>query len=67
MSASGLDEAADRLTAADSAVLGDADDRVGVDADESPEKLPPKAWVTLVGFALFVIAFGTCASTFMFN
>ncbi|WP_146120011.1 hypothetical protein [Leucobacter massiliensis] len=36
-------------------------------ADEGPESVPPKAWVTLVLFAAFVVAFGTCASTFMFD
>lgn len=34
---------------------------------ESPEKLPGTAWVTLVGFAAFVVLFGTCASAFMFR
>lgn len=43
------------------------DEGVAGDADEAPQDLPPKAWVTLVLFAAFVIAFGTCASTFMFN
>lgn len=43
------------------------DERVASDVDESPQDVPPKAWVTLVLFAAFVIAFGTCASTFMFN
>ncbi|WP_162903881.1 hypothetical protein [Leucobacter sp. wl10] len=37
------------------------------DAEESPQSLPPKAWVTLVLFAAFVLAFGSCASLFMFN
>ncbi|WP_460946377.1 hypothetical protein [Okibacterium endophyticum] len=36
-------------------------------ADESPQNLPPMAWVTLIGFAAFVVLFGTCANTFMFN
>ena len=35
--------------------------------DISPENVPPKAWVTLVGFAAFVVFFGTCAFTYMFN
>lgn len=35
--------------------------------DESPQHLPPTAWATLIGFAAFVVLFGTCASTFMFN
>lgn len=35
--------------------------------DESPEKLPATAWVTLVLFAGFVVLFGTCAATYMFN
>lgn len=34
---------------------------------EHPEKLPMGTWVTLSMFAVFVIAFGTCASTFLFN
>lgn len=37
------------------------------DTEESPEHLPPKAWVTLIMFAGFVIAFGTCASVFLFD
>lgn len=36
-------------------------------ADEHPEHVPVNAWVTMGIFAVFVIAFGTCASTFMFN
>lgn len=35
--------------------------------DDNPEQVPAKAWVTMAIFAVFVIAFGTCASTFMFN
>lgn len=35
--------------------------------DGSPEKLPKSMWITLVGFAAFVVLFGTCASNFMFN
>ncbi len=35
--------------------------------DGSPENVPPKAWVSLVGFAAFVVLFGTCAFTYMFN
>ena len=35
--------------------------------DETPDKVPPKAWVTLGLFAGFVILFFTCATTFMFN
>lgn len=50
-----------------SSPLEQSEDRLESEVDDSPEKVPPKAWVTLVGFALFVIAFGTCASTFMFN
>lgn len=37
------------------------------EAEESPEQVPPKAWVTMLLFAGFVIAFGSCASMFMFN
>lgn len=36
-------------------------------SEEAPEKVPPKAWVTLTIFAGFVILFFTCATTFMFN
>lgn len=39
----------------------------GNDAEGSPERVPPKAWVTLILFAAFVTLFGTCASTFMFR
>ncbi|MGP9603724.1 hypothetical protein ACT3SY_13015 [Brachybacterium sp. AOP42-E1-35] len=35
--------------------------------DESPQNLPPMAWVTLIGFAAFFVLFFTCANTFMFN
>ncbi|SJN10820.1 hypothetical protein FM113_10210 [Leucobacter sp. 7(1)] len=35
--------------------------------EEGPEKLPMNTWVTLGLFAAFVVAFGTCASSFMFN
>lgn len=35
--------------------------------DESPEKLPSSAWASLVIFAAFVVLFGTCAATYMFN
>lgn len=35
--------------------------------EELPENVPANAWVTMGLFAAFVIAFGTCASTFMFN
>ncbi|GAA1629091.1 hypothetical protein [Leucobacter chromiireducens] len=35
--------------------------------DDGPEKLPMNTWVTLGLFAAFVVAFGTCASSFMFN
>lgn len=40
---------------------------VGNDVDDNPEHVPVNAWVTMGIFAVFVIAFGTCASTFMFN
>jgi hypothetical protein len=43
------------------------DERIANGSEESPQDLPPKAWVTLVLFAAFVVAFGTCASTFIFN
>lgn len=35
--------------------------------DDSPENLPTSAWITLVGFAAFVVLFGTCAANWMFN
>ncbi|MGO1544363.1 MAG: hypothetical protein ACTHXA_08480 [Gulosibacter sp.] len=35
--------------------------------DEQPEDLAPRHWVTLSMFALFVVLFGTCATTFLFN
>lgn len=38
-----------------------------VQPDETPDKVPPKAWVTLGLFAAFVVLFFTCANTFMFN
>lgn len=49
--------------AQDAAPAGDAD----VVLDDNPENVPTNAWVTMGLFAAFVIAFGTCASTFMFN
>lgn len=36
-------------------------------AEEGPTKLPLMAWVSLIGFAAFVVAFGTCAANWMFN
>lgn len=36
-------------------------------AEDEPTSVPRMAWVSLVGFAIFVIAFGTCASNWMFN
>ncbi|MGO1539236.1 MAG: hypothetical protein ACTHZ9_08135 [Leucobacter sp.] len=42
-------------------------DQVTQSGDESPENLPPKAWVTLVMFAGFVVLFGTCANFFLFD
>ena len=35
--------------------------------DDGPQSVPPRIWVTLVGFAAFVILFGTCAAQWMFN
>ncbi|WP_298041053.1 hypothetical protein [uncultured Microbacterium sp.] len=35
--------------------------------EESPEKLPPSTWLTLLVFAAFVVGFGTCASTYLFR
>ncbi|KIP52805.1 hypothetical protein [Leucobacter komagatae] len=52
------------------APAGEADSDAAVDAtvgDDNPENVPAKAWVTMGIFAVFVIAFGTCASNFMFN
>lgn len=34
---------------------------------QSPETLPPKAWVSLVLFAGFVVAFSSCAGFFLFR
>ena len=42
-----------------------ADD--GRAADAGPQSVPPRIWVTLVGFAAFVILFGTCAANWMFG
>lgn len=53
---------ADPQTAAVTGAAG-AEDVV----DEGPENLPMNTWVTLGLFAAFVVLFGTCASTFMFN
>lgn len=36
-------------------------------AEDEPTKLPVMAWVSLIGFAAFVVAFGTCAANWMFN
>lgn len=36
-------------------------------AEDEPEVLPKNAWVTLGLFAAFVVAFGTCASTYLFR
>lgn len=35
--------------------------------EESPQNLPLGAWVTLILFAAVVVAFGSCANTWMFN
>lgn len=37
------------------------------EAEESPETLPPKAWVSLVLFAVFAVGFSSCAGFFLFN
>jgi len=36
-------------------------------AEESPENLPPKAWVTIGLFAVFVVGFSSCAGLFLFR
>lgn len=51
------------LDVVENAPVVDAD---GFD-DDGPENVPANAWITMGLFAAFVIAFGTCASTFMFN
>ncbi len=48
-------------------VAADATQPAAEVVDDNPEQVPAKAWVTMGLFAVFVIAFGTCASTFMFN
>ncbi|GAA1324553.1 hypothetical protein ACFSWE_02970 [Leucobacter albus] len=47
--------------------LADASVEEDVTVDDNPENVPANAWITMGLFAVFVIAFGTCASTFMFN
>jgi len=44
-----------------------SDAEIDLSEDDLPEDVPPKAWVTLVMFAAFVVAFGTCASAYLFN
>lgn len=34
---------------------------------DEPTSLPRAAWVSLIGFALFVVGFGTCAANWMFS
>ncbi len=46
---------------------GHSPERSDNHTEGSPERVPPKAWVTLIAFAAFVTLFGTCASTFMFR
>lgn len=54
--------------AADTAAAQAARQPQGVPgADDGPERVPARVWVTLVGFAAFVIAFGTCAANYLFN
>ena len=36
------------------------------DAEEAPENVPPKAWLTFTIFALFVVGLGSCMSLWMF-
>ncbi|QTV80349.1 hypothetical protein [Microbacterium sp. NIBRBAC000506063] len=36
-------------------------------AEETPEEVPPKAWVTFGIFALFVVGIGSCMSLWMFD
>ncbi len=35
--------------------------------EESPENLPPKAWVSYALFAVFVVGLGSCMSLWMFS
>lgn len=37
------------------------------ETEQAPESVPPKAWLTFVMFALFVVGLGSCASLWMFN
>ncbi len=37
------------------------------DVEESPENVPPKAWMTFGMFALFVVGLGSCMSLWMFD
>lgn len=39
----------------------------GAEAEQQPEHLPPKAWVTLVGFAVFVVLTSSCMVLFVFD
>lgn len=42
-------------------------ERMQVEREESPEKLPPKAWITLVAFAVFATVSLSCMSVFLFG
>lgn len=51
----------------DAALATPAEAEGDVTVDEGPEDVPMNTWVTLGLFAAFVVAFGTCASTFLFK
>jgi len=55
------------MTAEDGDAVVSADAAVGAEAEESPETLPPRAWVSLLLFAVFVVGFSSCAGLFMFR
>lgn len=45
----------------------EAEQTAAQDAEETPENVPPKAWVTFTIFALFVVGLGSCMSLWMFD
>lgn len=62
---SAADDARDTVAA--DAEAPDAVQNAAAALDESPENLPPKAWASLILFALFVVGFGSCAGFFLFT
>lgn len=42
-------------------------DAAGAAVEETPENVPPRAWLTYAMFAAFVVGLGSCASLWMFN